>query len=40
MNERFVSNAPAEVVNLERKKKEDTETKIAVLKATLDNLRK
>ena len=40
LNERFVSNAPAEVVNLERKKKEDTETKIAVLKATLDNLRK
>ena len=39
-NERFVSNAPVEVVNLERKKKEDTETKIVVLKTTLENLKK
>lgn len=39
-NERFVSNAPANVVELERKKQSDAESKIATLKETLASLRK
>ncbi len=39
-NERFVNNAPAQVVALERKKKADTEQKIASLKETLASLGK
>lgn len=39
-NERFVANAPAAVVELERKKKSDAETKIAALRDTLENLKK
>lgn len=35
-NERFVSSAPAAVVELERKKKADAETKIAALRETLN----
>ncbi len=38
-NERFVANAPAAVVELERKKQSDAETKIAVLKETLASLK-
>lgn len=38
-NERFVSNAPASVVELERKKQSDAETKIAALHDTLANFR-
>ncbi len=34
-NERFVKNAPAQVVELERKKLSDTESKIALLRTTL-----
>lgn len=37
-NKRFVEGAPAAVVELERKKKADAETKIAVLKETLKSL--
>ncbi len=37
-NERFVANAPAAVVELERKKQHDAETKIATLKETLASL--
>ncbi len=37
-NERFVANAPEAVVAMERKKKQDAETKIAVLRKTLQNL--
>lgn len=39
-NERFVANAPAAVVELERKKKADAETKIAALEMTLASLKK
>ncbi len=39
-NARFVDNAPKSVVDLERKKKHDTEAKIASLKETLAVLRK
>lgn len=37
-NERFVNNAPEEVVQNEQKKKADAEAKIAVLKQTLESL--
>lgn len=39
-NERFVQNAPAQVVEMERKKLEDAETKIAAILQSLDHLRK
>ena len=39
-NERFVANAPAQVVELERKKQADTESKIAAIKETLATLKK
>lgn len=39
-NEKFVSGAPAQVVDLERKKMADAESKIAAIKETLDKLRK
>ncbi len=39
-NERFVSGAPAAVVELERKKKMDAESKIASLQETLKSLQK
>ena len=39
-NERFVSNAPAAVVELERKKQSDAESKIATLKETIASLKK
>lgn len=39
-NERFVAGAPAAVVELERKKKADAETKIAVLQETIASLKK
>lgn len=39
-NERFVSNAPAAVVELERKKQADAEQKIATLEETLATLKK
>lgn len=38
-NERFVSSAPAKVVELERKKKEDAEEKIKILKERLMGFR-
>ncbi len=38
-NERFVAGAPAAVVELERKKKQDAETKIATLLETLKSLK-
>ena len=38
-NKRFVDNAPEAVVELERKKKSDAETKIAVLKETIKSLK-
>ena len=38
-NERFVQNAPAQVVELERKKQADAESKIAALKETVKSLR-
>ncbi|MDE6448748.1 MAG: class I tRNA ligase family protein, partial [Muribaculaceae bacterium] len=38
-NERFVSNAPAQVVDIERKKQADAESKIANIKATLASLK-
>ncbi len=37
-NEKFVANAPAAVVEIERKKQSDAETKIAALKETLAGL--
>ena len=37
-NERFVASAPAEVVETERKKKADAETKLALLRAALEGL--
>ena len=39
-NERFVNNAPVQVVELERKKLADTESKIYAIKETLASLRK
>ena len=39
-NERFVSNAPEAVVALERKKKSDSEEKIAALKESIAELKK
>lgn len=39
-NERFVNNAPAAVVELERKKQSDAESKIATLKETIALLQK
>jgi valyl-tRNA synthetase len=39
-NERFVSGAPAAVVDKERKKKADAEAKIAVIEQQLEGLRK
>ena len=38
-NERFVSSAPAQVVELERKKQADAESKIAALQETIQKLR-
>ena len=38
-NERFVANAPAQVVELERKKQADAESKIAALKESVKALR-
>ena len=38
-NEKFVANAPEAVVALERKKKSDSEEKIAALKETLAELK-
>ena len=38
-NERFVNNAPAAVVELERKKLSDAESKIATLQQTIDGLK-
>ena len=39
-NEKFVANAPEAVVALERKKKSDSEEKIAALKETINELKK
>ncbi len=39
-NERFINNAPAAVVELERKKQSDAESKIATLKETIASLKK
>ena len=39
-NERFVANAPAQVVELERKKQSDAETKIATLTESIAKLKK
>ena len=39
-NERFVQNAPEQVVALERKKQSDTEEKIAALKENIAALKK
>ena len=38
-NENFVDNAPAAVIERERKKQSDSEEKIATLKASLEELR-
>ena len=38
-NERFVANAPAQVVELERKKQSDAETKIAALTESIAKLK-
>ena len=37
-NERFVSNAPAQVVEMEKKKQSDAEAKIKTLEESLKNL--
>ncbi len=39
-NERFVQNAPAQVVELERKKQADAQSKIAALEETISKLKK
>ena len=39
-NERFVANAPAQVVELEKKKQSDAETKIAALTESIAKLKK
>ena len=39
-NEKFVSKAPAQVIDIERKKQADAETKIAALKESLATLKK
>ena len=39
-NERFVANAPAQVVELEKKKQADAETKIAALTVSIAKLKK
>ena len=39
-NERFVKNAPASVIDLERKKKSDTESKIKSLEERVKELKK
>ena len=39
-NERFVSKAPANVIEMERKKQADAETKIATLKESIEALKK
>lgn len=39
-NEKFVSNAPVKVVELEKKKKADAEAKIQVLTESIENLKK
>ena len=38
-NERFVANAPEQVVALERKKKSDAEEKLATIRASLASLK-
>ena len=38
-NERFVQNTPAQVVELERKKLSDAESKIAALQETINSLK-
>lgn len=38
-NERFVNNAPAQVVDVERKKQADAETKIKALEEQIANLK-
>ena len=38
-NERFVANAPANVVDMERKKQSDSKEKIAAIKASLEKLK-
>ncbi|MFW5781614.1 MAG: class I tRNA ligase family protein, partial [Bacteroidota bacterium] len=39
-NEKFVNNAPGKVVEMERKKKADAETKLKILRERLDSLQK
>ncbi len=39
-NEKFVSNAPEKVIEIERKKQADAETKILILKEQIDKLKK
>ncbi|MDA3930318.1 MAG: hypothetical protein PF541_15315, partial [Prolixibacteraceae bacterium] len=38
-NERFVNNAPAQVVEIERKKQEDAEIKIKALQERIESLK-